>query len=144
MTTIQDFLDEKHLEGLIHEFIETKHSIQYDKVIQELNDKSDYRIYIYSGGVIDSIRENTCCRYQTIASQQQRYNEIVGLDANLPYNKAFEDDDVNLAYNDNQTSFYKFRTDRDRQWTTFRKNRPLCGFDNTEVWSNEERYEDLL
>ena len=140
---MQDFLDEEFLENAINEFIKVEHSIQYNKVVQEINDIT-YEIYTYEDGMVESIMNDVLCSYKPIESQQQSYTEFYKLDTSLPYNKAFEDNFDFDVYNDNTTSFSLFPGINEKRIMEFRKNRPMYGSTNRIYWNNEKRYEHLL
>ena len=61
MTTIQDFLDEKNLEGVINGFLET----DYDKVMTELTNTTSYTIHDTIFGVESSTRNNVIYNFVT-------------------------------------------------------------------------------
>ena len=61
MTTIQDFLDEKELEGIINGYLETK----YDKVMTELTNTVSYTMFDPVFGVELSTRNNVIYNFVT-------------------------------------------------------------------------------
>ena len=145
MATIQDFLDEKHLEGIINEYIKTKYSIQFDKVMKELKDTVEYDVIQHiSFGPYLSRRNDTHYHYKPILRQRQMQQAINGLDANAPYNNAFPDNNIYGIYCDNVLMVNYGVYPNPQGWAYFRKNRPMHGCDGNIEWNNEERYEDLL
>ena len=141
MTSIQDFLDEKELEGIIDSFVETKYSIQFDKVMKELKDTTTYEIMKYSKLLVSLRNDKIQCVYKSVEAQHLNYSRGP-VNPDSPYNKPFQHTN---SYPVDNTEFFSCMSNGNM--ICFEKNRPMYGIDTKisyYMWDNREKYAYLL
>ena len=155
MTTIQDFLDEKELEGIIDNYVSTKHSIQFDKVMKELKGTTTYTITRHNISGVFSMRNNRITYkylpikwYHLLFERLHRQSLGQEPEPGLPINRIFPEINGMYLGNDNTLQVYRSHkpneSDSEFQQYSFRKNRAMMVWSGQEVLDNQFRYEDLL